>query len=119
MKHVVTTPSAPFRSSTGKFEVHQIPAWQDNLVWLFVCTRTGAAAVVDGPDAEATLAYTEAHGIKLTHILNTHTHPDHIGINEDLKRKGMLDDLTVFGAAKMAKAVPACASAACTNKNRM
>lgn len=106
MRHVVTAPTPPFRSSTGKFEVHQIPAFQDNLVWILVCSQTGAAAVVDGPDAEATLAYAEAHGIKLTHILNTHTHPDHIGINEDLKRRGLLSSLTVYGAAKMASAVP-------------
>jgi hydroxyacylglutathione hydrolase len=106
MQHVVTSPSAPFRSSTGRFEVHQLPAWRDNFVWLLVCTRTGAAAVIDGPDAEATLAYAKAHGITLTHILNTHTHPDHIGINDDLQRRGLLSDLTVYGAAKTAAAIP-------------
>jgi len=106
MKHVVTTPTAPFRSRTGAFEVHQIPAWEDNLVWLFVCTRTGAAAVVDGPDAEGALSYAKEHGITLSHVINTHTHADHIGVNEDLARRGLLSDLTVLGASKMASAIP-------------
>jgi hydroxyacylglutathione hydrolase len=106
MKHVVTVPTKPFRPAHGGFEVHQIPAWEDNLVWLFVCKETGAAAVIDGPDAAATLPYLEAHGLKLTHVLNTHTHGDHVGINRDLAQRGMLDGLTVIGPKKAAKDVP-------------
>ncbi len=106
MPHVVTRPTAPFRSADGKLEVHQVPAWQDNFVWIAVCTETGQAAAVDGPDAEGALAYCEAHGLTLTTILNTHTHPDHVGINRDLERRGMLSSLRVFGARKKASDVP-------------
>jgi hydroxyacylglutathione hydrolase len=106
MPHVVTTPSAPFRSASGSFEVHQIPAAQDNLVWLLVCAKSGAVAVVDGPDAENTLAYCEAKGLKLTHLLNTHTHGDHIGINRDLAQRGLLSGLEVIGPAKVRDQVP-------------
>jgi len=97
MKHVVTTPRAPFRTSDGALEVHQLPSWQDNLIWLAVCTATREAAAVDGPEAETVLAYCEAHNIRLTTILNTHTHPDHVGINRDLDKRGLLKDMTVVG----------------------
>jgi len=106
MAHVVSVPTPPFRSLSGAFEVHQIPAAEDNLVWLFVCARTGAAAVVDGPDAENVLAYADTRGIRITHVLNTHTHGDHIGLNRDLIRRGRLAGLQVIGPAKVARDVP-------------
>jgi hydroxyacylglutathione hydrolase len=106
MQHVVSKPTPPFRSHSGALEVHQIPAAQDNLVWILVCTRTNAAAVVDGPDAEGALAYCAAHGIKLTHVLNTHTHFDHIGVNHDLARRGLLAGLQVIGPAGAKQEVP-------------
>lgn len=106
MAHVVSVPTPPFRARSGAFEVHQIPAAEDNLVWLFVCRETSAAAVVDGPDAENVLAYAQQHGITITHVLNTHTHGDHIGLNRDLSRRGLLSDLQVFGPAKVARDVP-------------
>jgi hydroxyacylglutathione hydrolase len=106
MPHVVSQPNPPFQSRTGKFEVHQVPAAHDNLVWLLVCLETRAAAVVDGPDAEAVLAYTTQHGIELTTLLNTHTHGDHIGINRDLARRGLIGRLEVIGPASVANEIP-------------
>jgi len=52
MTHVVTKPITPFRTASGKLEVHQIPAATDNLIWLVV-TEAKEAAAVDGPDAGA------------------------------------------------------------------
>ena len=106
MDHAVTTPTAPFTTSDGRLEVHQIPAWEDNLVWLAVCTKTRQAAAVDGPDAEGVLAYCRANDLELTTILNTHTHMDHVGINHDLRRRGALDGLRVFGPQRKASDVP-------------
>lgn len=106
MQHVVTRPTAPFRTSDGALEIHQVPAWQDNLIWLAVCTETGEAAAVDGPEAGGALAYCESRGLSLTTILNTHTHGDHVGINRDLKRRGLLDDMRVFGPGRAAAGVP-------------
>lgn len=106
MAHVVTHPHPPFRSRSGAFEVHQIPAAHDNLVWLMVEAQTRRCAVVDGPDAEAALAYIETHGFTLTHVLNTHTHADHIGLNRDLERRGLLRGLMVVGPEKVKDQVP-------------
>ncbi len=106
MQHVVTRPAPPFSSRDGRLEVHQVPAGQDNLIWIAVCARTREAAAVDGPDAEAVLAYCAARDLRLTTILNTHTHPDHVGINRDLARRGALEGLRVFGPARKAGDVP-------------
>jgi hydroxyacylglutathione hydrolase len=106
MAHVVAHPTAPFRSASGALEVHQIPAWQDNLVWLLVDTASGEAAAVDGPDAGGALDYCRARGFDLTTIINTHTHGDHVGINHDLERRGLLAKMRVVGPARAAGAVP-------------
>ena len=86
--------------------VHQIPSANDNLIWLAVCTQTGTAAAVDGPEAQSVLTYCQDHRIRLTTILNTHTHPDHIGINRDLARRHELSHLRVVGAAERADEIP-------------
>jgi hydroxyacylglutathione hydrolase len=106
MTHCVSKPRLPFKSRTGSLTVHQLPAWQDNLIWLIEYNDEGHVAAVDGPEASGVLAYCEKHGLTLKTILNTHTHPDHIGINNDLKRSGRLDDLRVVGCAARAKDVP-------------
>lgn len=106
MNHVVTVPTPPFRTADGRLEVHQVPVWQDNLVWIAVCTATGDAAAVDGPEADAVLAYCAAHDLRLTTILNTHTHMDHVGINHQLARSGALGRYRVFGPRRKAADVP-------------
>ena len=68
--HVVTRPTAPFTTGDGRLEIHQVPAWQDNLIWIAVCTQTGAAAVVDGPEAGGTLEYCAQEGITLSTVFN-------------------------------------------------
>ncbi len=106
MQHVVTRPQPPFRSADGRLEIHQIPSWLDNLIWLAVCTETGAGVVIDGPEAKPVLDYCEAQGIELTGVLNTHTHPDHIGVNKQLIKLGRADGLSITGAARVADRVP-------------
>lgn len=106
MTHDVTRPTPPFRSATGRFEVHQVPAAQDNLVWVIVCAQTGDAAVVDGPSANELLPYLQVKGITLRAILNTHHHGDHVGVNADLKKRGLLEGLSVCGPAKKASLIP-------------
>ena len=96
MAHVVRTPSAPFPIADASVWVHQLPDAHDNLVWLLEDTDARTAAVVDGPGARAVEAFAEARGLTVTTILNTHTHPDHIGINLAYQRLGRLDEMTVL-----------------------
>lgn len=106
MAHVVTRPQPAFRSASGAFEVHQIPAASDNLVWLLVCLKSKTCAVVDGPDAENALSYAKDHGLRISIVLNTHTHGDHVGINRDLDARGLLKDIRVVGPAAVKDDVP-------------
>ena len=105
MVHVVTKPADPFEAGGGSLSVHQVPSAQDNLIWLLV-TPSGEAAAVDGPDASGVLEYCAARGFRLTTILNTHTHGDHIGINRDLERRGLLAAMRVVGPKRAASDVP-------------
>ena len=106
MAHVVSKPSPPFPIAEGRLEVHQIPVWQDNLVWLLVDRTTREAAAVDGPEAGPVLSYCAHRGFRLTTILNTHTHMDHVGINHDLASRGLLADMRVVGSTKKAREIP-------------
>ena len=106
MAHVVTHPQAPFQTADGRLEIHQIPAAHDNLIWLVVCVETGECAVVDGPAAGEVLSYCQDRGMEISTIINTHTHPDHVGVNRDLARRGLLDGMRVIGAQRTAAAIP-------------
>lgn len=69
-----------------------IKAFQDNYIWmLFAETASTEAAkdqavcVVDPGDAEPVIEYLEKHQLRLTDILITHYHHDHIGGVQTLK----------------------------------
>ncbi len=66
------------------FEIVQIPVWSDNYAYLLI-TSNGSCAVVDSPEAAPILEVIEARGLQLTHIFNTHHHPDHVGANTELQ----------------------------------
>lgn len=59
------------------FEVHPIPAFRDNYIWLI--HRDGHATVVDPGDAAPVIAELHARQLALDAILVTHHHDDHIG----------------------------------------
>ncbi len=64
-------------SSTQALSVLTVPAFHDNYLWLI---HDGVHAVaVDPGDAKPIRAALEANGLKLTAILLTHHHADHIG----------------------------------------
>jgi hydroxyacylglutathione hydrolase len=62
--------------------VEAIRAFRDNYIW---CIRDAArAAVVDPGDATPVLEYLSRENLRLTAILNTHHHADHVGGNREL-----------------------------------
>jgi hydroxyacylglutathione hydrolase len=66
-------------------EVVRIPVLSDNYVWLAREPLSGAVAVVDPAVAGPVLAEADRRGWKITHILNTHHHGDHVGGNLGIK----------------------------------
>lgn len=65
--------------------VHQFACLSDNYGFLIRDDATGQAACIDTPDAAAILRELKSLGWTLTHILNTHWHPDHAGGNAEIK----------------------------------
>jgi hydroxyacylglutathione hydrolase len=65
--------------------IRQIPVLTDNYVYLLHDPATGATAVVDPAVPEPVLEMLGETGWRLTHILNTHHHGDHVGGNRVLK----------------------------------
>lgn len=67
-------------------EIDAIPALQDNYIYL-LRAPDGEAAVVDPAEAAPVSARLEALGLRLTLIINTHHHADHVGGDAELKRR--------------------------------
>ncbi len=65
----------------AKLEVHQVPVLSDNYVYLAHDPETGDTAVIDPAVAEPVMQAADAKGWRITHILNTHHHNDHVGGN--------------------------------------
>ena len=68
-------------------EIRQIPARDDNYALLFHDTATGATAAIDAPEVDAVEDALEETGWRLTDILVTHHHYDHVEGIPALKAK--------------------------------
>ena len=66
-------------------EIVAVPVLTDNYVWLIHDSESGETAAVDPSVAEPVLAAVAAKGWRLTHVLNTHWHPDHTGGNAGIQ----------------------------------
>ena len=64
-----------------------IPCLQDNYSYLIIDKTNNSACVVDPSESQPIISFLENKNIKLKYILNTHHHYDHIGGNQDLKKK--------------------------------
>ncbi|MCK5622210.1 MAG: hydroxyacylglutathione hydrolase, partial [Alphaproteobacteria bacterium] len=84
-------------------EIHQIPVWDDNYVYLAHDAASASTAVIDPAEAETVLKAAEARGWNITHILNTHHHPDHVGGNLEIKQA---TGCTIVGARSDAGRIP-------------
>lgn len=65
-------------------EVHQFPCLSDNYGFLLHDSESGETAAIDTPDAGEYLDQAKAKGWTITHIWNTHWHPDHAGGNGEI-----------------------------------
>jgi hydroxyacylglutathione hydrolase len=68
-------------------EIKIIPCLQDNYSYLIIDKENNIACVIDPSEAKPVIEYLENNKIKLKFILNTHHHYDHIGGNQELKKK--------------------------------
>ena len=66
--------------------IQQIPVLSDNYVYLLHDAATGSTAVVDPAVSQPVLDALREKNWRLTHILNTHHHADHVGGNLELKQ---------------------------------
>jgi hydroxyacylglutathione hydrolase len=57
--------------------IHAVPAFKDNYIWMLEDGRHAVA--VDPGDARPVEEFLHAHGLKLTAVLATHHHADHVG----------------------------------------
>ena len=87
----------------GALEIRQIRCRSDNYAVLLHDPESGETMVVDTPDARAINAELEKEGWRLTHIVNTHHHYDHVDGNEALKAE---HGATVYGPAHDRDRIP-------------
>ncbi|MEO1192052.1 MAG: hydroxyacylglutathione hydrolase [Pseudomonadota bacterium] len=79
----------------GRLQIHQIPVLEDNYVYLVREPESDVTAVIDPAVAKPVLAEAERLGWRITHILNTHHHGDHVGGNRVIQEA---TGCTVVGA---------------------
>jgi hydroxyacylglutathione hydrolase len=72
-------------AASKHLEIVRLPVLQDNYVWLVREPLSGCVAVVDPAVVDPVKQALDQRGWKLTHILNTHHHADHVGGNLALK----------------------------------
>lgn len=85
-------------------EVFQFPCLTDNYGFLIHDRDSGACAAIDTPDEKAINQALATQNWQLTHILNTHWHPDHTGGNQALKEQWQCQ---VIGPAAEEERIPA------------
>ena len=67
--------------------IETIPCLQDNYSYLIVDEQNNDACVIDPSEAKPVIDLVERKNLNLRYVLNTHHHHDHIGGNEELKKK--------------------------------
>ena len=87
----------------GTLEIEPVSCLRDNYAWLVYDRGEGICGVVDPSEAEPVKRALAARNLKLTHILNTHHHPDHVGGNLELKSQF---GATIIGPGKDAARIP-------------
>lgn len=68
-------------------DVFQYECLADNYGYIVKDRQSGLAAAIDVPDADALAGALDQLGWKLALIMNTHWHHDHIGGNDEIRRR--------------------------------
>lgn len=85
-------------------QVVTLRALTDNYMFLLLDEAAPESAVVDPSDAAPILEYLKRNGLRLTAILNTHHHWDHVGGNQALLERS--PGIPVFGSAADRSRIP-------------
>jgi hydroxyacylglutathione hydrolase len=70
-----------------RLQIELVPCLSDNYAYLVHDPEDGVCAIIDPSEPGPVRAALERHGLRLTHILNTHHHFDHTGGNIPLKQE--------------------------------
>jgi hydroxyacylglutathione hydrolase len=84
-------------------EIEQFNCRDDNFGVLIHDPQTGQTASIDAPEEAPIRAALKRRGWTLTHIINTHWHPDHVEANEALKADGNVE---IIGPSDEAAKIP-------------
>ena len=68
-------------------KVEIIKCLKDNFSYLFINEKSNNACVVDPSEPDPIIDFIQKKNINLKYILNTHHHYDHVGGNNDLKKR--------------------------------
>jgi hydroxyacylglutathione hydrolase len=85
------------------FFVHQFPALRDNYIYLVDKPESGVLMAIDPAEGEQVVAWCRQRGRRITHVLNTHHHWDHVGANLELKASY---DCQIIGPALETDRIP-------------
>jgi hydroxyacylglutathione hydrolase len=85
-------------------QIHILHALGDNYIFVLADDLKPEAAVVDPGEAAPLLRHLRETGCRLTAILNTHHHEDHIGGNRELLE--LFPGIRVFGGAEDRGRIP-------------
>lgn len=89
-----------------RVRIECLPIFEDNYTFLLVDEAGKRAASVDPGDARPVLALLERQGLRLSDILITHHHSDHVGGNLDLLKA--FPEATVWAGAHDHGRIPGC-----------
>lgn len=90
-------------TTNGKLKVFQFPCRDDNYGVVLHDPQTELTICIDAPEEEAIADVLESKRFKLTHILTTHHHGDHVAGNEALKAT---HGCTIIGPVDEASRIP-------------
>jgi len=84
-------------------KIEIIPCLKDNYSYVVLDQKNNKTCVIDPSESKPIIKFLEKNNLKLNYILNTHHHYDHVGGNNELKKKY---GAKVVGFEKDSKRIP-------------